>query len=314
MFRPCPVCGNLECSVIEQIHMAMPEKWSLPEKYNIVACSRCGCCYADTPATQSDYDDYYTTNNNYSETESSKLFDKTFAPIREFVSKNVPFSGKILDIGFGKGELLLQLRELGYMNLTGLDPSQHSVDRLREHGIRAYRKSVYDAPDELADSFDLVFLTSVVEHLLEPKAAINQACMYVRTGGYLIIDIPDYSMADKVDLPIPNQFNQEHINYFSVDSFAAMLYGTQCRLVYSKPIELKDDATQISEYTQMFMIRKCGDTAIENTEERKRDDRTEAAIKRYLLQGAKKQEKIAAVIDKLCDDQTPLIVCGVLEP
>jgi len=289
--------------------MTLPEGCPLPESYNIVACSHCGFCYADTSATLSDYDTYYANYNNYSGQENNRLFERTFAPIREFI-KNLPLSVNILDIGFGKGELLLRLQELGYTSLTGLDPSQQRVDKLKEHGICAYRKSVYDAPDELKNSFDLVFLTSVVEHLLEPKAAINQACAYVKNGGYLIIDIPDYVMCDKVDLPIPNQFNQEHINYFSEDSFAAMLFGTKCRLLYSKSIELKDETSQTSEYTRMFMIQKRDVTDIEDAEELKRDNKTEAAIKRYLLQAEKKQEKIVAVINELCDSQTPLIIWG----
>ncbi len=312
MSRKCPVCGGIENTVIKRIQMAtLPQEgYPLPPQYDIVVCSNCGFCYADTTATLSDYDTYYANYNNYSGQEDNKLFEKTFTPIREFIQENLPISANILDIGFGKGELLLRLQKLGYTSLTGLDPSQHSVDKLREHGICAYRRSIYDAPGELKDSFDLVFLTSVMEHLLEPKVAIDKVCKYVKNGGYLIIDIPDYAMVDKVDLPIPNQFNQEHINYFSEDSFVAMLYGTKCQLIYSISIELKDETNQTSEYSRMFMMRKRKATADEDASELKRDDRTEAAIKRYLLHAREKQDKTASVINELCESQTPLIIWG----
>lgn len=309
MTRKCPVCGSAQHTSIRQIHMILPQNIPLPNQYTIASCTRCGFCYADTPATQADYDAYYSSYNNYSGQANNKLFDKTFLPIKSFVKENLPLSANILDIGFGKGELLLQLRELGYTKLTGIDPSQRSVDNLRAQGICVHCKSVYDAPDELENNFDLVFLTSVAEHLLEPKKAINQACLYLKNGGYLIVDIPDYAMCDKVNLPIPNQFNQEHINYFSENSFSAMLQGMPCQLLSATSIELKDQVSQISEYSKMFMIQKdngkSGSTVALN-----RDTQTGNAIRRYLLQQEDRQSKAAHIISELWHNQVPLVVWG----
>lgn len=310
MARKCPVCGNAQHTSIQQIHMILPQNIPLPSQYDIVTCTRCGFCYADTPATQAEYDTYYSSYNNYSGQENNKLFYKTFSPIRSFVEEKLPLSANILDIGFGKGELLLQMRELGYTRLTGIDPSQRSVDSLRGQGICAYCKSVYDAPGELENSFDLAFLTSVAEHLLEPKKAINQACLYLKNGGYLIVDIPDYAMCDKVDLPVPNQFNQEHINYFSENSFSAMLQGMSCQLLSATSIELKDEISQISEYSKMFMIQKENRKVSGNTAVLSRDTQTENAIRRYLLQQENRQSKAARIISELWHNQVPLIVWG----
>lgn len=336
MARKCPACGGLEHTIIKRLQMVLPKGISLPEEYNIVACRQCGCCYADTPAAQADYDDYYANYNNYSGKKDNKLFERTFSPIASFVTANLSPSAHILDIGFGKGELLLRLRELGYSELTGLDPSQHSVNRLSEHGIRAYQKSVYDAPGELENCFDLVLLTSVVEHLLEPKTAIDCACAYLKDGGYLIIDVPDYAMCDQVDLPVPNQFNQEHINYFSEDSFAEMLRGTPCRLLSVQPVQLRDEASQSSEYSKIFMMQKCEPASTQaelpassptgqylytvpqdslkqgacDGPVSRRDVQTEAAIRRYLSRQESRKNKMAEVIAGLYTSQIPLVVWG----
>jgi len=61
---------------------------------------------------------------------------------------------------------------------------------------------------------DMAFLSEVLEHLLDPKTALCQVAAYLKPGGYLAVDVPDYSQCHKTVLPVPNLFNQEHINYF----------------------------------------------------------------------------------------------------
>lgn len=71
---------------------------------------------------------------------------------------------------------------------------QHSVDRLSAHGFRVYRRSVYDIAGELKGGFDLVFLTSVVEHLLEPpiiKVQYCRACRRESTEGKAEMAVPN---------------------------------------------------------------------------------------------------------------------------
>lgn len=311
MGRKCPVCDSESYTPVKQIHMMLPEGVPLPERYTIVVCNQCGFCFADTPASQADYDVYYSLYNNYSGQGENKAFEKTFSPIGSFLEKHLDKSAAILDIGFGKGALLERLRGLGYEHLCGLDPSQHSVDSLNEHGLRAYRKSVYDATGELGECFDLVFLTSVLEHLLEPKAAIVNALGYLKEEGYLIVDVPDYALCDKVDIPIPNQFNQEHINYFSEMSFMEMLQGTQCRLLKSKPLELRDEGNQTCEYSRMFFLQKYNSNALSSRAlTRNKDDITEAAIQRYFSKQEAKEGKTISLLSELYESQKPLVVWG----
>lgn len=307
MARPCPVCGSMLHEKIKSIQMTLPQNVPLPDQYNIVACKQCGFCYANTSAKQADYDIYYSIYNTYSGADD-KIFSHVFEPIREFVGENVSGSDRILDIGFGKGELLLHTRELGYTSLTGLDPSQRSVDRLREQGIEAYKKSIYDEPGALAGCFDLVFLMSVLEHLLNPREAIMQAGSYLKDGGHLIIDIPDYAQCDKVDLPIPNQFNQEHINFFSEDSFLSLISTTDFRMLYSRSLELKTANGQGSEYSKMFVLQKSvqGNRVMSIH----KDLQTKDSIEQYLLKQETQRERTAGIIKELRVKQTPLLVWG----
>lgn len=310
MNRHCPMCGAEQCAAIKTIHMRFPDEMPLPNEYQIVSCGGCGGCYANTPATQADYDYYYSACNNYSGQDVDNVFGQILSLVKAFCASHLEPSSSILDIGFGNGRLLERLHGAGYKNLFGIDPSADSVDHLNQNGkIHAYRKSIYDEPNELAGEMDAVFLISVLEHLLHPKTALEKACKYVKDNGYLIVNVPDYSMSDKIELPVSNQFNQEHINYFSEDSFQTMLDGLPCKLIYSESLE--SDAVSGgrmgSEYSRVFILKKAREKIHYPLI---KDTLTCKSIEVYLAKQEKRQERIYALIHKHHIAQTPLVVWG----
>lgn len=309
MFRKCPACGCDQYTSLSKIQMTLPNGVGLPNTYHIVSCEQCGCCFADTVATQKDYDHYYSMFNFYGGQASgeNKQSQTAFAKVYEFTKAHLSPMANILDIGFGRGKLLLGLHHLGYTNLFGIDPSPASVAALEKCGIPAFCGSIYNEPASLnlKGKMDLAFLMSVAEHLLEPQTALCQVSKYLKSDGYLIVDIPDYSLCDKVDLPIPNQFNQEHINYFSSESFSTMLMGTDFRILASTKIEIK--VHKGYEYSQLFFLQK-------HTRNQKciltKDIRTRGAIEKYLTKQAQNTEKIMDTITALYEKQIPLIIWG----
>lgn len=307
MNRICPVCGNSESHFIQQIHMIMPPEMPLPNQYDLVSCQRCGFCYADTAAKQSDYDVYYSTYNNYSGQGENHTFHITFSKILDFLKEKTDKNSRMMDIGFGKGQLLTQLYSLGYTNLFGIDPSLHSVARLQESGITAYQRSIFDSAAELDQTVDIAFFMSVVEHLLDPRGAVSSAAKYLKPGGYLIVDIPDYSYCGQMRLPIPNCFNQEHINYFSEESFATMLIGTEITLLYSIPVTLPAGDGMGEEYSRIFFLQK---TQKEKTMDIRKDCRTEGAIREYLERQENKWGEVYAVISALRKRKAPIAIWG----
>lgn len=309
MSRRCPMCGSKQYDVIELVHMQLPTRLSLPDEYQIVSCVRCGGCYANTTARQEDYDHYYASYNNYSGQGADSLFEQILSLTEKFGELYLERSSNILDIGFGNGELLKHLQDVGYKNLFGIDPSVDSVNPLnRNERIQAYCKSVYDEPDNLANKMDAVFMISVLEHLLDPKIAIRQVCKYINDGGYLIVNVPDYSMCDQTQLPIPNQFNQEHINYFSEDSLRTLLVGMPCDLVCSKLLETNISPELGSEYNRVLILKKSAGK--DSSTSFARDSLTRPAIERYFLKQRSLQGNINAWIHQCSVDQIPVIIWG----
>lgn len=314
MPRKCPVCESTQSNIIKEIQMELPAELRLPWRYNVVSCENCGMCYADTSAQLEDYDHYYSIHNSYSGN-SAGIASITVSHIEKFLEEEMGGvrSLRILDIGFGRGDLLLHLRQLGYTNLAGMDPSPFSVEHLNNLGIDAYQGSVYCPPvemEELKTSMDVVLLTTVLEHLLEPKLAINMMSTYLKEGGYLIIDIPDYSFVHKIELPIPNQFNQEHINYFSESSFKTLLLETDFRICQSCLTEVKSAEGPGRDFMNIFFCKKCGKSGQGAEDSVEKDIVTRKSIESYLTQQEKRQRETGEVIEKLCKEQTQLIVWG----
>ena len=65
VLRPCPVCGGGRGDVLHHQRFAVSDDYPLPDEYDVVVCAECGMVYADTPATQADYDKFYATCSIY---------------------------------------------------------------------------------------------------------------------------------------------------------------------------------------------------------------------------------------------------------
>lgn len=212
--RLCPICNSEKNKKLEQVKMSLPPEYQLPIEYNVVQCENCGFCYSDTEATEDDYNFYYSNCNIYSGMPSNEeAWDYRFA--KNIIKKYLNKDNKILDMGFGRGDFLHWLKVEGYSDIMGIDPSDESVNAVKGDGINAVLGSVFQIQNEFKNSFDCIVLFDVLEHLLLPMQAVNNLKHYLKVAGYLLVSVPNYANLKENNNPIPNVFNQEHINYFS---------------------------------------------------------------------------------------------------
>lgn len=88
-------------------------------------------------------------------------------------------SGRVLEVGFGTGALLLEMRRRGWQ-VTGLDASasMHRVTarRLRRKGLQANRvRALAQAPPFVSGSFGTIISTFPAEFILESQTLVECA-------------------------------------------------------------------------------------------------------------------------------------------
>ncbi len=235
--RTCPVCGGIHSDFINRIDMKVPKAYHLPQHYSIVSCQSCGMVYADTAASMEDYDYYYTHCNFYgddSKDDNSFRYEMMEEILGCFCQKDTA----MLEIGAGNGRFEIALKEHGYTNITGTDPSSESVERLRAAGIRAHISNIYSPVSQMEKGkYGCVFLFEVAEHLLVPGKAIGNVKEMLKEDGIFMVSVPDYSLiAKETKYGIPAYFNLEHINYFSETSLDSLMDAYGMERVYQKRV------------------------------------------------------------------------------
>jgi 2-polyprenyl-3-methyl-5-hydroxy-6-metoxy-1,4-benzoquinol methylase len=193
--------------------------------YRVVACVECGCVYADTAGTRADYERYYAHFSHYQDPAvatggGEQPFDRQrLAETAAWLAAQVAPGARILDVGAGNGGLLHALRELGFTRLAGMDPAPACVERMRSRGFEAYQGWLGDAAPASV-GYDLIVLSHVLEHLLEPRAALSALQGWLAAHGKVYVETPDAARyADFPSVPF-YYFDSEHINHFDVASLS----------------------------------------------------------------------------------------------
>lgn len=117
---------------------------------------------------------------------------------RERLAARVQPGGRVMEVGSGHGLLIyLALTELGMAEAVAWDISQVSLDQTR-HALEQLgtaeraRYAIQDmhAVEPGSDSFELIILSHLLEHLEEPVDALRKIRNAVAKGGYLFVNVP----------------------------------------------------------------------------------------------------------------------------
>ncbi len=98
-------------------------------------------------------------------------------------------SGKALDIGAYDGVLAVKLKELGFeTSACDIDTSRFDENKL---GIKCDKADLNEGLPYPDNSFDLVCLVEVIEHLKRPYDAVQEISRVLKKNGVLVITTPN---------------------------------------------------------------------------------------------------------------------------
>jgi SAM-dependent methyltransferase len=99
---------------------------------------------------------------------------------------------KILEIGFGNGELLSYFRELGHQ-VIGVEINNDLVVRAKKSGFTAYSGLIWEIPELQSEKFDLLVALAVAEHMhyKELVEFFSWANLHLNNGGTIHLKFPE---------------------------------------------------------------------------------------------------------------------------
>ena len=310
--RGCPVCGGADRHVVFRQDFAAVDQATPVTGYDVAVCERCGCGYADGIPEQAAFDRYYGEMSKYEYAQrggaESEYDTRRLELIASIIQPHVPRGdSRILDVGCASGRLLANLRERGFANVMGLDPSPAcAAAAKRLYGIEV-RAMTLDALARTGERFDVVILVGVLEHLRDLDASYEQLRRLLTPDGLLYVEVPDVTaFADWSNAPYQD-FSTEHINFFSPASLDNLMrrHGF-ARVFVEQNHRDQSFRTVMSNVSAVYRMQaQVEDAGIAF------DRDTEAGLARYIERSAADDRRLRSAIDAIVDGKRRILVWGV---
>ena len=149
-----------------------------------------------------------------------------------WVARYVPAGAALLDVGANFGHFLREAQQR--YDAVGIEPSAAVVAWGRAHmGVRMETGSIEDEMPAYLQRFAAVTLFDVVEHLQDPRDALQRCRRYLTAGGHLFLTTPDTSA------PVARLLGShwyyidllEHVSLFSAANLTRLLGECGFRVV-----------------------------------------------------------------------------------
>lgn len=198
----CPICDFKKFKPF----LACKDYTVSRETFQIVECENCGFHFTNPRPAENEIGKYYQSEEYISHSGTKKGFiNRAYHLVRNYtlakklqlvvrVGMSPPEKLSILDYGCGTGEFLNTCKRAGFRT-TGIEPEESA----RTYAINNYGLNVLP-PDAIKsfknDSFDMVTLWHVLEHIHRLKEFIGELKRILKGRGVAIIAVPNLTSMD----------------------------------------------------------------------------------------------------------------------
>jgi 2-polyprenyl-3-methyl-5-hydroxy-6-metoxy-1,4-benzoquinol methylase len=183
----CPVCGSSEA---REIYRFDPARW-IPSA--VAQCGRCGLLFKillpSAKALPEYYDERYAGSDYWSRNEAAGHDIDRFLQVITRVRASS--AGTLLDIGCGQGQFLHRAAQQGFA-ATGVEMNPVLGARARAGGVEVVIGDFLGTSLE-GRRFDVITMFDLIEHVVDPVAALRRCRALLAPGGLLMLYTPNHS-------------------------------------------------------------------------------------------------------------------------
>ncbi len=212
----------------------------------------------------------FENHSTYTNPEDIKRLGFVVNIIRELIGD----SGKVLDLGCGKGNMSIQLAMMGY-DVTGIDSDKASIEYAQSVLKRPNLKFIICTLEDYhfeAQSADVIIVSEVLEHLVNPVGLIDRISTVIKQDGIIIVTVPNGRGPREMLVTRPFLYFSKHFTPFfkGLLSLKKMLGYTGTNQSKSENLEHLHFFTlkqihQLANKNGFEIIRKGKSIFIENT-------------------------------------------------
>jgi predicted TPR repeat methyltransferase len=154
------------------------------------------------------------------------------------LARDLDVDSRVLDVGCGEGLYLELLRDLGFRNISGIDPSDAMVSKALEKNLPVEKKYLQDVTEK--EIYDVVMMMDVLEHLDDPGAALQKVNEILKKGGLLLMSTPvcdslklrlRRALYKETRLQQAKRWDETHVRGFTKKSVEEMLKERSFRVM-----------------------------------------------------------------------------------
>lgn len=221
---PCNLCGGIDQRVLLHVRDRLTPAFG---RFGIVRCMKCGLVFLNPRPTLEEIGRFYPSQygmhvqalrgrrkESLYKRIPGLLFRDHDIPVRlrrdpYFVRRR----GRVLDVGTGGGELLVEFHRHGW-EPTGLEPFCEPSPLIKDLGVTIIR-TPFKTADLPASHYNVVIFNYVLEHLHDPLDALRKAQRALVPGGMVYVGVQNFDCilrrmlgARWYPLEVPRHMNQ----------------------------------------------------------------------------------------------------------
>jgi 2-polyprenyl-3-methyl-5-hydroxy-6-metoxy-1,4-benzoquinol methylase len=216
----CPLCNSVGAKTIR-----------IESDGTLVRCHRCSFMYVYPRPTEEElkllYDDEYFSGEDLSKCLDFRkpVFQQCLATLKSLSVGQ----GRLLDVGCATGEFVLEAISWGWQ-AEGIESSRTAADFARtQKELPVHNADLESAPFP-KNTFDVVTLLDVLEHLLHPREEMQRVHSLLRSGGIAVVRVPNTlfhlpksRLCSALGVNDMGLWMRYHLNHFTPKTLRAML-------------------------------------------------------------------------------------------